>query len=187
MEEEIKKIIKEAERITLEANVDPSLRHAVFSEVFNSLRNSAGVGLNSGLIKSNNNPQPSSPENFWSLLAEASGTETLKLKDTFAIKDKQVFLVLRILPGGSKVDQRRNLSILILYAYSVGLGFEWLPATLLAEAAKNSKLYSSSHFAKNLKHEWFRSRGAGKGLMYKLSGPGLNRVKDLLKEIGEQT
>jgi hypothetical protein len=85
--------------------------------------------------------------------------------------------------GKEKVEQRRNLAALVLFAYIEGLGQEWVSSLFLAEAARQSKLYDKTRFGKNLRHEWFRQKGAKKGMMYKLSSPGLSHAKDLLKSI----
>lgn len=186
MEDKIKEIIKEAERITLEANVDPSIKQGVFSEVFNLLWKLRVDNTISKEEKTDNNGVnlnfPVS-DNFWSSLSSRSKINEDKLRDIFDIRNKQIFLVLRDLPGDSKVVKRRNLAILVLFAYQEGLSMPWILSTLLAEAAKNSKLYDRSHFAENLNHEWFRSKGSGKGLEYKLSAPGLNQANDLLKNM----
>lgn len=124
--------------------------------------------------------------NFWNSLTTSTSIEEGKLKDVYSVKEKQILLVISSVSGESRADQQRNLAILILFAYHEGLGYEWVSSGLLAQAAKHSKLYDTSKFAKNLRSKetnWFSMKGAKKGLAYKLSGPGLNQAKSLLVEI----
>ncbi len=120
---------------------------------------------------------------FWKSLSGSVGIEEGKLEDVFALKNEQILLVIPDVPGNSKVARQRNLASLILLSYHEGLKYEWVPSNLLAEAAKHSKLYDTSKFAKNLKFDWFRSYGVKKGLKYKLSGPGTSAAKNLLANL----
>lgn len=120
-------------------------------------------------------------DTFWTCLSGSSEIEIKTLKDIYSKKDEQLLLVMQI-PGESKVDQRRNLAALVLFAYHDGLSYEWVPANLLAEAAKHSKLYSTSKFAKNLRDsDWFRTEGIKRALKYKLSGQGISGARGLLR------
>ncbi|MCU0641574.1 MAG: hypothetical protein MUC35_05745 [Candidatus Margulisbacteria bacterium] len=162
---------------------DPELKKIAFSKAIDFYLN-----VNRGLKEPKElhridlitrKPLEQKDSSFWEKVSDASGCAIDKLKDVYALKDKQISLVLSNIPGESKADKQRNLAALILYAYSEGM-HEWTSSTLLAEAAKHSKLYDTNRFAKNIRHDWFRSHGVRKGIKYKLSGPGMNAVKALL-------
>ena len=124
-------------------------------------------------------------DSFWGTRADAVDIEEKKLKDVYSLKGDQVSLAIRAIPGEAKADRQRNLGALILLAYNEGRGDEWVSSTLLAEAAKHSGVYDTSKFSGNLTSDWFRTIGAKKGLKYKLSGPGVNHAKSLLKGLTE--
>lgn len=122
---------------------------------------------------------------FWNILSESTGIEEKRLKDVYTYKEEQILLVVTI-PGDTKTDRQRNLAALVLLAYHEGLYIDWVPAKHIAEAASHSKLYDKGNFARNLReYDWFRSEGVKKGVKYRLSGPGINRAKEILREISQ--
>ena len=178
LQEAIKKANTEVEQIGIN---DPEMKKIAFSKA---------IDFYLGDVKEEPRSEQTAHEidtqakqDFWSILATATGIGVKRLKDLFSIKDEQIQLIIPSIQAESKTDQRRILAALILLAYHEGLGYEWVSSGLLAEAAKNSKLYSNSKFAQNLKHDWFRSQGIKRGLKYKLSGPGMSEAKTILTNL----
>lgn len=157
---------------------DPELRKIAFSKAVDYYLSESQAPINPSKAVE----QPQAKEaSFWSNLSASTKIDEVKLKDIYSIKGNQVLLILRTMPGNSKVDKRRSLAAFVLLAYQEGLKYEWIVSTLLSEAAKNSDLYDTSNFSKNLNFAWFRSTGKKKGVKYKLSGPGVGAAIDLLK------
>ncbi len=179
LQDAIKKANEEVEKAGIK---DSELRKVAFSKAIDFYLHSAG---GSNQTRKAADETDIIKTNFWLSLVTSTDIEEKKLKDVYSIKGKQVLLVLSSIPGESKADRQRNLAALVLLAYSEGLGQEWVSSGLLAEAAQHSKLYDTSKFAKNLKHEWFRFDGVKKGLKQKLSGPGLSNAKTLLRTIAQ--
>ncbi|MDD5589569.1 MAG: hypothetical protein PHQ47_00130 [Candidatus Portnoybacteria bacterium] len=124
---------------------------------------------------------------FWPALSNSTGFEERKLKDIYAVDGDQIRLVIdkEKIPGERKSEKQRSLAALVLLAYHNGLGQEWVASSVLAEAAKHSKLYDTSKYSKNLKHEWFRAQGVRKGLAWRLSASGLSQVRFILLAIAK--
>jgi len=183
MDSKLQNALKKANAEVEEAGIaDLELKKIAFSKAVDFYLHGEGEGVH--VTKKSTSASVVNNEEsdvFWSSLSDSAGIETKSLKDIYLKKDEQILLVMDV-PGESKVDQRRNLAILILFAYHDGLSYEWVPANLLAEAAKHSKLYSTSKFAKNLrKSDWFRTEGIKRALKYKLSGQGIGAARGLLK------
>lgn len=163
---------------------DPELKKIAFSKAVDFYLNQEN-NLTQNQRKSENSNE-SRANNFWICLSTSTGIQEQTLKDVYAQKDEQILLVISLVPGDSKTDRQRNLAALILLAYHEGLNMEWIPAKHLAEAAGHSKLYDTSNFARNLRgYDWFRSEGVKKGVKYRLSGPGINRAKEILRTISQ--
>lgn len=181
MEQKLQDALKKANIEVEKAGItDLELKKIAFSKAIDFYLNSekkqivtTGEAYTDNLKKSN----------FWTSLVASLGIEEAKLKDIYSVKEEQILLVISAIPGESKADKQRNLAALILLAYQEGFNYEWISSSNLAEAAKHSKLYDTSKFAKNLKFDWFRAEGVKKGLKYKLSGPGTNQAKNLLSLI----
>lgn len=186
MKDNISEAIEAAKKLIEQSKIDDvELRKIAFSKA---------VDYFLADKKSGDFPKPSSraskdgsesPNDFWDNLSEVSDTDIKKLKDIYSLKEKQVSVVLSktSIRGDSKADQQRFLSALVAFAYHEGLKYEWVPASLIVEAAKHSGLYDTTKFAKNVGgSEWFRTVGKKKGLKYKLSSTGVVEVKNYLKE-----
>jgi len=182
MDKKLQDALKKANAEVEKANItDPELKKIAFSKAVDFyLQSEKEPAQSRKTVSKINNTKES---DFWATFASSTDIEEEKLKDIYSIKDKQIVLVISAVLGESKADKQRNLAALILLAYHNGLGYEWIPSGLLAEAASHSKLYDTSKFAKNLKCDLFRFTGTKKGLKYKLSGPGLNEAKNLLLDI----
>jgi hypothetical protein len=159
---------------------DPELRKIAFSKAVDLYLHSDQI---SPQTKQRDKATDTIQEDFWARLGTSADIEEKKLRDVFSVKGKQLLLVLPSIPGETKADKQRTLATLVLFAYGEGLGQEWVSSALIAEAAQHSRLYDTSKFAKNLKHDWFRHQGKTKGLKYKLSGPGLSNAKTILRSI----
>jgi hypothetical protein len=157
---------------------DPELRKIAFSKAVDYYLNEPQVTLNSSEIME---PPKNIESVFWNSLSSAAKIDEAKLRDIYSLKGNQVLLIVHDIPGNLKTDRQRSLAALILFAYQEGMKSEWVVSTLLSEAAKNSGLYDTSKFAKNLNYSWFRSTGKKKGVRYKLSGPGVGAAMNLLK------
>jgi hypothetical protein len=179
LQEALKKASSEVEASGI---TDRELKKIAFSKAVDFYLHSLDVRPR-GDTKDTSDIALQQPDSFWSLLENSTGVEISSLKDVYATKGNQILLVISSIPGDSRAEKQRNLAALVLLAYQEGFNQEWILSTLLAEAAKHSKLYDTSKFAKNLKSEWFRSEGVKKGLKYKLSGPGVSHAKDILIEV----
>lgn len=182
MDKKLQDALKKANTEVEQAGItDPELKKIAFSKAvdFYLQGDKESLLLETDVLKTNRKRK----WNFWGNISSTSGVEIKRLKDLYSIKDEQILLVVSSVPGKSKAERQRNLAILILFAYHEGFEDEWIPANLLAEAAKHSRLYDTSKFAKNLKTNWFRSEGVRRGLKYKLSGPGISAAKTLLTSL----
>lgn len=183
LQDALKKAAAEVEKVGI---ADVELKKVAFSKAIDFFLGSSGDGHAEGnAIHSSRSATHLTPAaaDFWINLMNHLGLEQHKLKDLYVLKDKQITLAIRTVPGEQKVDRQRNLAALVLLAYQGGLGEEWVSSTLVAEAAKQSGLYDTSKFAGNLKSEWFRSSGTRKGLKYRLSAQGISHAKELLKTL----
>jgi len=179
LQDALKKANEEVEKAGIN---DPELRKIAFSKAVDFYLH---ADKGSPQTRKRSDEADIIKSDLWPNIASSTEIEEKKLRDVYSLKDKQILLVMPSIPGGSTADKQRNLAALVLFAYSEGLGQEWLSSGLLAEAARHSKLYDTHKFAKNLKHDWFRSAGIKKGIKYKLSGPGLSHAKGLLKSIAQ--
>jgi len=187
MKDKISKAIEAAKKLIEQSKIeDVELRKIVFSKAidyFLADKKSADSLKSSSDI---NKTENGSHNDFWDNLSEASDADIEKLKDTYSLKEEQISVVLSkaSIKGDTKADQQRFLSALVAFAYHEGLKYEWVPASLIAEAAKHSGLYDTTKFAKNVGgSDWFRTVGKKKGLKYKLSSTGVAEIKNYLKEL----
>lgn len=133
------------------------------------------------LHKDDDAEKVSTTGDFWSILESKSRINTNKLKDIFSIKEKQITLVLPNINGNLIPEKQRNVALLILYAYTNGLGMEWVSSALIVEGLKDFAIYDRN-LSRNLDKQsnWFRKKGRKKGLNYKLSGVGIVEAKTYL-------
>lgn len=182
MDNKLQDALKKANDEVKKAGItDPELKKIAFSKAIDFYIQ-GGKDLSSQPVASR---EKGGESNFWSTLSASTDIDEKKLKDVYSVDNKQVRLVIdkNRIPGDSKADKQRSLAALVLLAYHEGLGHEWVSSGFLAEAAKHSKLYDTSKYAKNLKYDWFRSQGIRRGLSYKLSGPGVSQARSLISTI----
>ena len=177
LQDALKKANAEVEKVGI---TDPELKKIAFSKAVDFYLNAEKASAPSP--RKEDAPSVAASD-FWASLGSSTGLEEKKLKDIYSVKDGQVLVVMSSFPGDSKADKQRNLAALVLLAYGEGMQEEWVSSTRLAEAAQHSKLYDTSKFSKNLRHQWFRAEGVKKGLKYKLSGPGLSAAKTLVTSL----
>jgi len=193
MNKKIKEAIESANKLINESSIDdPELKKIAFAKAVDYYLQPALINGKSDKEKRGStnllkNKKDNGKQNFWDILSEKSGVKSKVLKDVYLLNHTgdniQITLLLPKLKGATKASQQRYLTALILFAYQEGLNTDWVPALWLAEAARNSKIYDTSKFAKNIKHsELFRTSGNKKGLKYKLSAAGYNKAKEFLDE-----
>ena len=181
MDTKLQNALKKANEEVEKAGIkDPELRKIAFSKAVDLYLHSDQIPPRP---RQHGEATDTIQADFWAMLGTSADIDEKKLRDVFSIKGDQVLVVLPSIQGEMKADKQRNLAALVLFAYSEGLGQEWVSSAVMAEAAQHSKLYDTSKFAKNLKHDWFRCEGVRKGSKYRLSGPGLSHAKTLLRSI----
>jgi len=191
MSEKIKQAIEHANKIIKESRIDdPELKKIAFSKAidFFMAPSKSNSKTNSNLCASIKDKSKvevlSESDSFWKKFSQQTNIEISELRDTFYYKDSQITLLIPELKGNNKSSQQIYLASLILFAYTEGLGIDWVPSILIAEAAKNSKVYDTSKFAKNLKtSDLFRSSGTKKGVKYKLTAAGYNMAIKSLQDL----
>lgn len=195
MEESIKNAIQQAYTLVKKLNIkDKELKSAAFSKAFDFfiLNGAEGLGQKKAAVITKEFVKKDAPYkdkevgSFWTMLSEASGIPTPKLKDIYSLKNDQLQLIIPELKGKAKSEKRTSLAVLLLFAFSVGLNKEWVSSLVLAEGAKHYNLYDPNNFSKDLaRSDYFRTQGKGKGLEYRLSMGGITEAKSYLKELAQ--
>jgi hypothetical protein len=106
-----------------------------------------------------------------------------KVREVVDIVNNTVSFIIRL--KASEAEKQVIASQCILLAYHVGLGVEWVKATLLREALKNAGIGSLSNLSKNLfkRNDIFRIRGNVKSAEYRLTEVGKNDSISKIKSL----
>jgi hypothetical protein len=106
-----------------------------------------------------------------------------KVREVVDIANNTVLFIVRL--KASEAEKQVIASQCILLAYHVGLGVEWVKATLLREALKNAGIGSLNNLSRNLnkRNDIFRIRGTGKSAEYRLTEAGKNDAMNKIKSL----
>jgi hypothetical protein len=194
IETRVSAAIKKAVELVESLNIkDSELRRAAMGKCFDALYAGSGVRGTSTHKTSTKHEAVQEDDvvcsQFWGTLAESVSLKEEDLHGVYDLTGSQIIVSLAkdSLRGETAAEKQRYLAALVLLAYEKGLKKEWVPALLLAEAAKHVCLYDEARFGQHImKDDWIRPAGAAKGRRYKLSATGVKTALEYLRELAKK-